>query len=53
MQIAILRDPDLSGEGACSLAYQYITKKVLDDHQAINVSMMTVGGDWGALGAMS
>ena len=47
MQIAILRDPDLSGEGACSLAYQYITKKVLDDHQAINVSMMTVGGDWG------
>ncbi len=47
MQIAILRDPDLSGEGACQLAYQYITKKVQDDNQAINVSMMTVGGDWG------
>lgn len=45
MQIAILRDPDLSGEGACSLAYQYITQEVFYENKPIDVSIMAVGGD--------
>ena len=46
MQIAILRDPTLSGEGACSLVYQYIPKATQEANQAINVQVMTVDGDW-------
>lgn len=47
MQIAILRDPALSGEGACLLAYQYVTQEVVNANLAVKVSLMAVGADWG------
>ncbi len=44
MQIAILRDAELSGEGACSLVYNYVTD---EQYSGINVSLLAVGSDWG------
>lgn len=44
MQIAILRDPALSGEGACSLVYNYAADRL---YSGINVSLLAVGSDWG------
>ncbi len=46
LQIAILRDPALSGDGACSLAYQYISDELLESNLAINVNVLAVGSDW-------
>ncbi len=44
MQIAIVRDPALSGEGACQLVYNYAADKV---YSGINVNLICVGNDWG------
>lgn len=44
MQIGIIRDPALSGEGACQLVYNYAADKV---YSGINVSLICVGNDWG------
>ncbi len=44
MQIGIMRDPALSGEGACQLVYNYAADKV---YSGINVNVICVGNDWG------
>ena len=52
-QIAILRDPTLSGEGAALLSYNYITDEVVKAESAIKVNFTCVngsyGGNWGAV----
>lgn len=45
-QIAILRDKELSGEGACLLSYNYINEESYKAHQKVKVSVMAVGADW-------
>lgn len=47
MQIAILRDPGLSGEGAALLSYNYITNEVKEAEEAVKVNLLTAGADWG------
>ena len=51
MQIAILRDPGLSGEGAASLVYNYITNEVKEAEEAVKVKLIAAGSDgagtWG------
>lgn len=53
MQIAVVRDPGLSGDVACLLAYNYISQKVKDENEKINVKLMSVAGDhsgnWGTV----
>ncbi len=50
LQIAILRDPTLSGEGACLLAYQYITEEYYQSFLAIEVNIAAqdsnIKGTW-------
>ncbi|MBQ2321037.1 MAG: hypothetical protein II375_00535 [Bacteroidales bacterium] len=46
MQIAILRDPGLSGDGACQLAYQYVTQEVVDSNLAVKVALSAVDSSW-------
>jgi hypothetical protein len=31
LQLAVLRDPELSGEGACLLVYNFISKEYYDN----------------------
>lgn len=53
MQIAIVRDPGLSGEGACLLVYNYISQKAKDENEKIKVKLMSVdgsySGNWGTV----
>ena len=46
LQIAILRDPGLSGEGAASLCYNYISNDVKQAEEAVKVSLIAAGSDW-------
>ena len=45
-QIAILRDPGLSGEGACLLSYNYVSESVMQAEMAIPVTLIAVSSDW-------
>lgn len=46
LQIAILRDPGLSGEGAASLCYNYISNDVKQAEEAVKVKLIAAGSDW-------
>lgn len=46
LQVAILRDPALSGEGACLLSYNYFSEAKRLEDAKIPVSIMAVGSDW-------
>jgi hypothetical protein len=46
LQIAILRDPNLSGEGPCLLSYNYYSEEKRLEDAKIPVSLIAVGTDW-------
>lgn len=52
-QIAVLRDPVLAQDIARLLSYNYISQKVKDENEKINVKLMSVAGDnsgnWGTV----
>lgn len=52
-QIAVLRDPVLAKDNACLLSYNYISQKVKDENEKINVQLMSVAGNgsgnWGTV----
>lgn len=50
VQIAILRDKELSGEGPCLLSYNYINEETYKAHQKIKVNLMAMDPSWGGCG---